>query len=268
MFRLAAVLLIPASVASAGILPLLTLDKATADAFEKYAAAYQNGPDAAFRSSDKMLIDSQPASVRRDVDAGRLVVEVRRGENVANGHIHHLYGAMHIKGVTAAEVRATMQQYSKYSEYYKPDVAESKGELLPGGTPSDEHFRVEMTLVQSTLWIDVGFQTIYDTHYLRFGARAFETMSKSVSIREYKDAHDPAAGLYANDDGHGFLWGIDTWWHALDRGDGVDIEITNMTLTRPVPFGFGWWATRKARATLEGLLDRTREAVLAANAGR
>lgn len=263
MYRVAAVL-VYVSVGSTGILPLETLDKTTAEAFDRYVAAYEAGPDAGFRESHKLLIDSQPASVRKSFDAGDPVVLVLKGANVANGHIHHLYGAIHIKGITAAEVRQTMQQYSKYSEYYKPDVAESKGEELPGGTPDEQHFRVEMKLVQSTLWIDVAFQTVYNTLYLRFNEHTFETMSKSVSIREYKDAHDPALGFYSEDDGHGFLWRVDTWWHAMDRGDGVDLEVTNMTLTRPVPFGFGWWATRKARNTVENLMLRTREAVLAA----
>jgi hypothetical protein len=192
------------------------------------------------------------------------VVEVLRGENIPGGHIHHLYGAVHVKGVTAEQVRAAMQNYSKYSTYYKPDVAESRGDAMPGGSPSDPHFRVELKLVQSTLWLDVAFETVYDTRYLKLDDHSFETASRSVSIREYKDAHNPSLGMYEEGNDHGFIWRIDTWWHARDRDGGVDLEITNISLTRPVPFGFGWWASRKARSSIENLLLRTREAVAAA----
>jgi len=70
--------------------------------------------------------------------------------------------------------------------------------------------------------------------------------------------------MYEEGNDHGFIWRIYTWWHARDRDGGVDLEVNNISLTRPVPFGFGWWASRKARSSIENLLLRTREALTGA----
>ena len=261
MFRLAALFLGIVFASRAGIISTEKLQPATLDAFNRYVADYENNGGATFRTSRKFLIDTQPESKRRAFESGAPIVEVLRGDNIPGGHIHHLYGAIHVKGISAEQVRAAMQNYSKYSIYYKPDVAESRGESVPGGSSSDQRFRVQLKLVQSTLWLDVAFETSYDTRYLKLDEHSFETASRSTSIREYKDAHNPALGTYEEGDDHGFIWRIYTWWHARDRDGGADLEVTNISLTRPVPFGFGWWASRKARSSIENLLLRTRQAV-------
>jgi hypothetical protein len=263
MFRVAACLLLLAVLCRAGVLSLETLDPSTLEAYDRYIAVYEESAARNFHANRAFLIDGQPASRRNAFRSGEPVIEILKGENVAGGHIHHVYGAIHVAGVTVDQVRLAMQQYSKYSVYYKPDVMESRGELLPGGSPSDQRFRVELKLLQSTLWFDVAFDTVYDTHYVKLDAHSFETASRSTSIREYKEAHNPGAGTWEEGNDHGFIWRIDTWWHARDSGDGVDLEMTNITLTRSVPFGFGWWASRKAKSSVENLLVRTRDALLA-----
>jgi hypothetical protein len=263
MFRVAVCLLSAAVLCHAGVLSLERLDPATVEAYDRYVASYEQNGARNFRADRAFLIDSQRARSREAFRSGEPFVEILKGENVAGGHIHHVYGAIHVPGVTADQVRLAMQQYSKYSLYYKPDVVESRGDLLPGGSPSDQRFRVELKLLQTTLWFDVAFDTVYNTHYLKLDDHSFETASRSTSIREYKEAHNREAGTWEEGNDHGFIWRIDTWWHARDNGDGVDLEMTNITLTRPVPFGFGWWASRKAKASVENLLIRTRDALLA-----
>jgi hypothetical protein len=263
MLRVAACLLSLTVFGHAGVLSLERLDPATLAAFDRYVAAYEATGDRDFRADRAFRIDSQPASRRKAFRSGEPVVELLKGENVAGGHIHHVYGAIHVPGVTVEQVRLVMQQYPKYSVYYKPDVVEAHGEPLPGGSPSDQRFRVELKLLQSTLWFDVAFDTVYNTHYLKLDGHSFETASRSISIREFKEPHNPGAGTWEEGNDHGFIWRIDTWWHARDKGDGVDLEMTNITLTRPVPFGFGWWASRKAKSSVEGLLVHTRDALLA-----
>ena len=265
MFRLAALLAGIVFASRAGILPLEKLQPATLEAFNRSVADYEKNGDARFRESRAFLIDSQSESKRRAFESGAPIVEVLRGDNIPGGHIHHLYGAIHVKGITAEQVRAAMQNYSKYSTYYKPDVAESRGEAVPGGSTSDQHFRVALKLIQSTLWLDVAFETAYDTHYLKLDDHSFETASRSTSIREFKDAHNPSLGTYEEGYDHGFIWRIYTWWHARDRDGGADLEVTNISLTRPVPFGFGWWASHKAGSSIENLLLRTREAITGAS---
>jgi hypothetical protein len=254
-----AALVIAASVMPASLLPVLRLEPQTLAAFDAYVAKYEKGSD--FATSGRCWIDSQPPSKLAAFDEGKILVQIQKGENIQGGHIHHLFGTMHVPGATAEMIRRRMETYADYSITYKPDVAQSSGEVMFDSTPDDQHFRVSLKLVQSTLWLDVAFDTVYDTHYMRFGPARFESRSRSISIREWRAAHDASQGTYPEGQDHGFLWRVYTWWHVRERNGGADIEVNNITLTRSVPTGFGWWASRKARQSIENLLNRTNAAI-------
>jgi hypothetical protein len=183
---------------------------------------------------------------------------VQESMEVSGGHLHRIFGTVRVPGATIDVVHREMQNYAKYQHVYAPSVVASSGDLLPDSTPDDQHYHVSLRLQQTTFWLDVAFETAYDTHYVRLDPRRSRTRSRSIGIREYRDAHNLGLGLYPEGDDHGFLWRIATWWHARERDGGVDLELTNITLTRSIPAGFGWWASRKARQSVESLLHQTR----------
>ncbi len=236
--------------ANASLLPMAKLNPEAVRAYDAYVRDYD--------SSGKLWMDSQAQLTEKP--AAAVIAE----KDVPGGQIHHTVGAIRIPGATIESVHAQLQNYAAYQAIYRPDVVKSSAELLPDSTPEKQHYRVSLRLVQSTLWVVAGFEGIYDSHYEKLSPSTSLTRSRSISIRELKDAKDPSQGTYAEGEDHGFLWRTGSWWHARERAGGVDLELTNISLTKPPPTGAGWWASRKSKQTVENLLNQTRAAVQAA----
>lgn len=260
--KLALVLAIAAKAsAQSGMLPMVSLDPQTAELFENRVTAWERSTGSEFATRGHLWIDDEPQSVRVAYHHGRVTTRVVDAADIGSGTEHHVIGAVFIPGQTAAQARLRMEDHASYSKVYRPDVMRSTAELLAGSEAQDKHYRVGLTLAQSTLWFDVAFNSVYDSHFKQVGPGRFETRSRSTSIREWKSAHDESKGMYPEGQDHGFLWKSHTWWHVREGNGGVDLEIHNITLTRPVPPGAGWWANRKSRETVENLMAHTRDAI-------
>ena len=231
-------------------LPIQHLDQRAVQAFDEYVAAAEAGT--------AML----PRNV--ETERSKLLLQLRRTENVdGGGHIFHWFGAMRIVGVNLDTVLRTMQDYSKYSQYFRGSVAEAAAVLQPDSSANDNHYRVEMDLEHPTMWFDIAMRGVYDAHYRRLDAWHATTSSRSLAIHEYIDAHRRDAGMYPEGRDHGFLWRTYTTWQIRERDGSVYMEVNNICLSRTVPLGFGWLAKKKARESLEIMMERTRAAIAA-----
>lgn len=248
----------------ASILPLQQLDQNAVREFEKYVENWENGPNLEFTRNGHMWIDSTGGSHRKDFESQKPVLEFRLGTNVAGGHIHHLFGTVRIPNMTLERVLKTVENYAKYPEYFNPDVVRSTATLQPDSTDAEQHFRISMELVQATMWFDIALHGNYDAHYRRLDSRRVTTRSRSLNLIEYRDAHNRAEGTYPEGHDHGLLWRTYTSWHIRERDGGVDMEVNSISLTRPIPAGLGWWAARKAKESVEKMVNRTRAAILSA----
>ncbi len=133
-------------------------------------------------------------------------MEPRENKDIAGGSIHHFSGVIHIPGGTIANVRQIMQDYPNYPKYFKPDVGKGVGVRSPDSTPTDEHYTSHISLIQSTIWIAVSYDCIYDTHYRYLDPHHWESVSSATSIKEWRDPKDVSQGYYPEGDDHGFLW--------------------------------------------------------------
>jgi hypothetical protein len=116
-------------------------------------------------------------------------------------------------------------------------------------------------LNQSTLWIAVAYDSLYDTHYRQIDANRWISKSSSISIKELRDPKNPASGEYPEGEDHGFLWRTNTYWFARERGGGLDLEVDSMTLSRPIPAGAAWWGSKRTRDAVEKMLTDTKKAI-------
>ncbi len=265
MTRLWAAAAVFCGVASASLLPMVKMDPQAVAAWQSYADSYDKGAGAEFAQAGKLWIDGQSRARLDDCRNGKAVIEIIGDRAVPGGQLHHVVGAVWVPAATIESVHRQLQNYAGYQTMYRPDVVKSSGELLPGSTPDRQRYKVSLRLLQSTLWIEAGFEGEYASTFVKFDAKRSETHSQSTSIREYKDPHDPSQGLFPEGEDHGFLWRTATWWRARERDGGVDLELTSISLTKPVPTGAGWWASRKSRQTVEHLLNQTRAAIQAGN---
>lgn len=241
------------------LIPILKLDKATVKAFDDYVAQFERQVFDRFVATGALWIDDD--SKRSAFDSGKAVVEPRENEDVAHGSIHHFTGALHVNGGTIAQVRKVMQDYTNYPKYFKPDVGAGSGEKVADSTPEDEHFHGRLVLTQSTLWINVNYDTLYDTHYRRIDSNRWLSKSTSLEIKEMVDAKNAAAGFYPPGEDHGFLWKTNTYWFARERNGGIDLEADSISLSRPNVTGFAWWGTKRSHDAVEKMLKDIQAAI-------
>lgn len=243
----------------ASILPTFHLQPGTLKVFQDYISNFEKSVYAPFASSGKMWIDD--SSKRKTFEDGKTVVEPRRSDDIPNGSLHHFSGSIRVPNATIESVRRIMTDYGNYPKYFKPDVSRGSGTLQPDSTPTDEHFHTNMQLVQNTLWIAVTYDTVYDTHYRRLDKSRWTAHSSSISIRELRDPKDASQGYFPEGDDHGFLWKTNTYWFARERNGGLDLQVDSITISRPIPTGFGWWGTRRTRDAVDKMLRDTKAAI-------
>jgi len=243
----------------AGIVPIFHLDAATLKVFDDYVSGWERSSEAAFQSSGKLWIDS--SSKREAFLEGKVVVEPRENRDVGNGSIHHFTGVVHIKGATIDQLRKVMQDYPNYLKIFKGDLGSATGTKESDSTADDEHFKSKLLLVQGTLWINVTYDTLYDTHYMRHGKERWEARSKSLSIKELTDPKNFSSPPFPEGDDHGFLWKTNTYWFARERADGLDLEADSVSLSRPIPTGFAWWGAKRSREAVDKMIKDTMAAL-------
>lgn len=246
----------------ASILPTFHLDGTTLKAFQDYVANFEKSAPAQFAASGKLWIDNECCGGKYEgFDNGKPVVEPRESEDVANGSIHHFSGAIHLKGGTIEAMSRVMQDYPNYPRYFKPDLGSASGAKEPDSSPDDLHYKTKLTLVQTTLWMNVSFDTVYDVHYRRLDKDRWTARSTALNIKELRDAKNPAVGTYPEGDDHGFLWRTNTYWFARERSGGLDLEADSISLSRPNVTGFAWWGTKRTRDAVDKMLRDVKAAV-------
>jgi hypothetical protein len=245
----------------ASMLPLQHLEASTLAQFQDYAAKFEQRVSAAFLASGKLWIDDEKSSRRKDFDAGKPLLEARENSDIHNGSIHHYSGTIRVAGAKIDQVRRVMLDYSNYPNYYKPDVVRGSGVLQPDSSADDEHFKTHLLLTESTLWIDVAYDALYDNHYRRIDANRWFSRSTTLSIKELLDAKKLDGGAYQEGEDHGFFWRTNNYWFVRERDGGLDLQLDSMTLSRTTPVGFGWWGNRRTKDAVDKMLRDTKAAI-------
>ncbi len=250
----------------ASVIPVFHLDPAALQAFQNYVSQFERDVATPYAESGKMWIDTASCCVRNGTfAAGKPVVEPRENRDITGGSIHHFSGAMYVSGGTIEKVSRIMRDYPNYPKYFKPEVLKGSAVRNPDSTPADEHYTSHISLTQSTLWIGVAYDCTYDTHYRLLDPHRWQSASSATSIREWLDPKDVSRGYYPEGEDHGFLWRTNTFWFVRERDGGVDVELDSMTLSRPVPTGFGWWGTKRTHDAVDKMLRDMKAAVDALN---
>jgi hypothetical protein len=69
--------------------------------------------------------------------------------------------------------------------------------------------------------------------------RMFVT-SRSTRIAEVKDPEHPGSGEFAVGEDRGFLWRLNSYWHAEEADGGVYARCEAVSLSRDAPLGLGF----------------------------
>ncbi len=245
----------------ASVLPIVHLDQKTLDTYNEYVEKFDKEVANPYYDTGRMWMDSRSCCTKSTASLTTPMVEARMNGEIAGGSIHHFSGAMHIPGGTIEDVRHVMEDYANYAKIYKGDLSRAKGTLQPDSTPTDEHYQAEITITQNTIWMSVAYNSVYDTHYIRFSPDRWASTSYTISSREWHDPKNESAGLYPDRDDHGLLWRANTYWLVRKNGDGIDIQADSISLSRPIPTGFGWWGTKRSKDAVSKMLLDMKAAV-------
>ncbi|HWT87987.1 MAG TPA: hypothetical protein VN454_04230 [Candidatus Angelobacter sp.] len=252
--------------------PLPKLKTETAAAFDRYVALTEerNSTElkggAAFLWPDT-LAENERRAAYESLRAGATRIEKRQtfsgGNEIRcpNGLIHHWEAIAFIEGVKIDDVLRVLEDYDHHSEYYKPDVEQSKTLQHDG-----DHYRVFLRFRRHKV-ITVVLNTTHDVKYFRDSPQRAHSRSSAIKIAEVENAGKPDEKEKSAGDDEGFLWRMETWWRMEERDGGVYIQSEVVSLTRDIPTGVGWmigpFVNGIPKETLAFTMEATRKAVLA-----
>ena len=221
----------------------------TSRAFDQYvAAAEEQLHDGAFLYSD-----SHPDAKAVARKGQTVVMEKRSGEvRISGGLIHDWLGIAFFPGAHLVQVRALMQDYGSYKRIYAPDVIDSK---LLGQNGDNFHVFLKM---QNKQFITLNYNSEYAVSYSAPAVDRMEIISRSTRIQQ--DGED-----------HGFLWRLNSYWRFVEADGGVYAECRSISLSRSIPFGFGWLhepLEKFPRDSMVRTMDATRRAATSGFARR
>ncbi len=211
----------------------------TARAFDRYIELTEAQLAETRTSSPFLWVDSHP-DARQNVRNGQTVVESLQTTDhgkpirVPGGLIHDWLGAVFIPGASIAGMRSVLDDYDDYKRIYKPDVLDAK--LL---SHTGDRSRVFLRLYKKQ-FLTLVYNTEYQVRPDSISPERFENISRSVRIAQVRDPARSYADEYPPGDDDGFLWRLNSYWRFEQADGGVYAQCRAISLSRGIPFGFGW----------------------------
>lgn len=258
----------PASASSEAL--AAELKPATVAAFERYVRLAERRMDASLKRPDGFLyIENLNPARRREADAtmrrGDVVIERLeerdggRTVDIPDGRVHHWVGVAFLPGVRAQDAVALLQDYDRHAQIYKPAVQQAKILSRDG-----DRFRVFLRFYQKKV-IAVTVNSEHEAEFTRAGPDRTYSRIRSTRIAEVENAGAPGEREKPVGNDGGYLWRLNTYWRFLERDGGTYIQCESITLTRDIPFGFGWlvggFVNSIPRESLTFTMERTRAAL-------
>jgi hypothetical protein len=235
-------------------------------------------PEAA-RAFDRYT-ESAEASMNHDLDAGHFLdidriagekIKLRGGEvridpcappqdiEVLGGMVQDWRGVMFIPHATIQQVKAVLQDYDNYKQFYKPEVIESK-QLAHQGDEYDIFLRLRKRQV-----LTVVLNTEYHVRYRVPDARRMYVTSHSTRIAEVQDPDRSLTEEEPVGRDSGFLWRLNSYWRFEEADGGVYAECRAISLSRDLPLGLGWmikgFVTKFPKESMQNTLRGTKAAI-------
>jgi hypothetical protein len=239
------------------------LGQATLEAFTDYIRGAEAEMERT-RAEGPFLWTDTSAERAAQLREGKLAVEFWSGKRplkVPQGLIHDWIGAVFIPGATVGQVLATIQQYDRHKDLYKPEVIDSK--LL---SRTGDEFEIYLRLLKKKV-ITVVLETDHHVRYYALDPARWCCDSATTRISEVENAGRPNETVRQPDAGYGFLWRLNTYWRFQERDGGAYVECRAISLTRDIPKALRWIiepiVRKLPRESLCRTLDSTRRAVQA-----
>ena len=169
---------------------------------------------------------------------GQVIIEqLTRGKeaDLPGAMLHHWRGTAFVNGATAGDFERLMKNFNSYPRTFAPQVV--KASIL---TPhQDNHFTATMRVRQRHV-ITVVMDPTYDIRYGRLDAQHGYSIARSTKIAEIDAPGTAKEHPLSENEEHGFLWRMNTYWSYEERDGGLYMQVESISLTRGIPAGLGW----------------------------
>jgi len=218
----------------------------------------------AFLRTDFMK-PADTAKVQSALKSGKVYVERLktlddRGReiDVNGGLIHHWYGTIFVPAMKVDALLRWIQDYDQQHKYFK-EVEQSKLVSRNGDT-----FRIFLRLTRTKV-VTVHYNTEHTVIYQNNGAGRASSRSFTTRIAEIDNAGTSSEKEEPVGDDSGYLWRLNSYWRFREQDGGVVVECESVSLSRGIPFGFGWiigdYVESIPRESLESALTSIRDGV-------
>lgn len=177
---------------------------------------------------------------------------------VPDGLIHHWYGAIFIPGIKVDALLRWIQDYDQQYKHFK-EVEKSKLVSRNGDT-----FRIYLRLTRTKV-VTVHYNTEHTVIYRDHGPGRASSRSFTTKIAEIDNAGTPSEKEKSIGNDSGFMWRLNSYWRFREQDGGVVVECESVSLSRQIPYGFGWligdYLESIPRESLESALTSIRDGV-------
>ena len=177
---------------------------------------------------------------------------------VDDGMIHHWYGTIFIPGIRVDPLIHWIQDYDQQYKYFK-EVEKSK--LL---SHNGDTFRIYLRLTRTKV-VTVHYNTEHTVVYRDHGPGRASSRSFTTKIAEIDKAGTSSEKEEPPGNDSGFMWRLNSYWRFREQDGGVVVECESVSLSRQIPFGFGWlvgsYVESIPRESLESALTSIRDGV-------
>jgi hypothetical protein len=267
--RIFSVPVIAAGLLGAADVPAVELKPATLAAFDRYVKLTEDRMAGELAGKSPFLwVDQQPqkAALHERLRKGEVIsarLETRDGKReieAPGGLIHHWIGTVLLPGIPLPRAQAFVQNYGRYPALFGPMILRTKVLQQLSG-----QFTVAMRTFMKKMTVTVVIDADYVINYRPVTASRLHTKSVATNIHQVDDHGTAAEKRTPGDQTAGYLWRLNTYCSFEQTSAGTIEQCESVSLTRGIPFGFGWIVNRFVsgipRETLEFTLGRVRSEV-------
>jgi hypothetical protein len=209
-----------------------------------------------------LWIDEAPDR-RRQTRSGEILVSGVGPHNprrVRSGLIHHWIGATFIPNTKLDDVFAVVRDYSRYKEFYKPAVIDSKPVSQAGA-----HDKFSMLLLNKAVLKRTALESDYESSYFQVDVKRWYSVASATRVQEIEDYGESGERKLPLNEGGGYIWRLHSISRFEERDGGVYVELEAIALSRDIPISFRWIVDpivrRVSRDALSTSLRQTSNAV-------
>ncbi len=177
---------------------------------------------------------------------------------VPDGLVHHWLGLVRIPGVRVDDVLTFVQRYDESPRFFNDAIASKLVQR------NGDEFEVFLKLRRQEV-VTVFYNTTHRVVYRRLDRTHAASRSVTERIAELEDPGKPTEREKPVGHDSGYLWRLNSYWRFVETADGVTVECESISLSRGIPFGFGWVlggiVDGIARESVEGTLGSIRKGV-------